>query len=160
MTETDKFSPLPDSILRQLRETVSGGQTKKNLSIQIGIPVSTLKDAFAGKKVSTRTKQAISQHFHVSEKTSVQELVASLSPTEEIPKISPDRMQVLMTVFKSGADQTICAMREVVNAGFGDRKKFRENLDREIELLRVLSRALTSEDALKRVQQELGRTEI
>lgn len=164
MTKRRGNTPLSSEELQWLSDFMAKNKLKKmQVAEQISIPKSTFSDILSGKPFLKKNKHKIRDFIRkMKEQAAVAQggkiITESFVPLgESKPSIPDKKMMLLLVEFNGGADMAISAMTYIVNAKFGDRKFLREILGEKLDILRRLSRALSSEDQLKDVKQELGR---
>jgi len=140
---------------------------KTEMATELGLKRSTFCDFLNG--VSTRkTGKNLIYEFvrqHGGEDLFKQQRLESVGIDvningKEKPQISQDRLQMLLTQIKSAADMIISPMKEIANAGVGDRVAFRQLLRLELDQIRILSSALASEQMLANVKKELCKDKV
>lgn len=162
----NKEGPLSPEIRGKIRERIRAKKlTISKAATFVGLPSSTLNDILNGKNARVKSKKKAlfllkeeSSDTRSTAKKITEDICFSLD--EKISKISKERFDLLLIELKQGADLAVSAMTEIVNAGFLDRKKLREILGEEIDLLRILSKALSSEDQLKQVKESMSKTRL
>ncbi len=166
MPRNKGYTPLSSGDREWLLDYIAtNGLQKKQVAEQVGIPRSTFSEILDGKPAWKKNKDKVHAFIRTYKKDSgneVKDVLESLAvPSgENSPSIPKERMSLLLSELKSGADMVINAMTEIVNAGFGDRKKLRELCGAELDKVRLLSRALSSEDQLNTVKRESGKTSL
>lgn len=164
---------IPSGDIRWLSGYIAKNSLQKSrVAEEIGIPKSTFSDILNGKssRTSKENKKKISNFIKEKRRKDVAEVdgkvlgivfddIPTVASTKRraIRPVIPERMlNLLLAEFAGGADMAVSAMTVIVNAGFPERKLFREILGEKLEKLRRLSRALSSEPQLQDVLRELG----
>ena len=163
--------PLAQNIIDKVKRYLgSEGISNTELARRIGIHRSTLSEILKGNNASRKKKEKIcsfvkevienkSSQAHIRPVENINSSLPTVSGKDK-PLIDGSRFDLLVYSAKVSSDSLASVLKEVVNAGPGDRRELRNMLGNELGKLRILTSALASEMALKQVQTDVGKMDL